>query len=101
MATKEVKQSEEKSSPQTWSRSIKRGDSTEEIEVTEVQNGFVVNHRKSGYKGKGSDKQWYCDNKQYISKENPLDEEEDKSFSEALGKILHEIDEQNGQIDVD
>jgi len=100
MKATEVKQKAKKT-PQTWSRRISKNDITEEIEVTEAENGFIVSHSKSGYRGSGNSKEWYHDCKKYISKENPLDEEEEKPFSEALSDILHEIDEQNGQIDVD
>jgi hypothetical protein len=70
---------------------------TEEIKVCEVENGYLVSHCKYGNK----DGEYLREEKKYIAKENPLEEEEDKSFSESLSEIMGEIAESEGMIEVD
>ncbi len=58
--------------PQKWSKSITIGDTTEEINVEEISNGFIVSYFKSWYdKNKG----YQSINKKGYSKENPLSDE--------------------------
>lgn len=70
---------------------------TEEINVQEVENGFLVCISKCGEGKEG----WTHEEKKYISKENPLEEEEDKSFSDSLKEIMSELAESEGMIEVD
>jgi hypothetical protein len=58
-----------------------------------------VCHTKSGYKPTKDGKEYFCDEKKYISKENPLEEEE-KSFAESLDDVMDEIAESEGMINV-
>jgi hypothetical protein len=49
------------------------------VRVREVENGFVISIEHSYYEGEGNNRQYHCDEKQYISKTNPLLEiKEDK-----------------------
>lgn len=87
---------EKTKSYQSWSKRISKKGMTEEIEVKEAENGFVVTHSKYGDKnGK-----YYHECKTYVTKENPLEEDEEKPFSEALTDILDEIAEEDGMINV-
>jgi hypothetical protein len=96
MAKKEVASPSSKKEKQTWSKRITKNKITEEISVTQVENGFLVTHCKYGDKS-GS---YFNEEKKYISKENPLDEEQEKSFSESIDEILGEIAESEGMINV-
>lgn len=59
------------------------------LNVREVENGFVVRIEHSYYEGEEKNRQWKCDEKEYISKDNPLDkiktpkEEEKKDMTSA------------------
>jgi len=68
--------------------------------VCEAENGFVVTHCTYGYKGTGKSREYFNKEKKYVSKENPLDDEEEKSFSESLEEILGEIAEEDGMIHI-
>jgi hypothetical protein len=92
---------EKKKGNQTWSRKISKNDTTEEITVCEAENGFIVTHCTYGYKGTGKDKEYYNTEKKYISKENPLEDEEEDSFADHLSEILDEIAEEDGMLEVD
>lgn len=81
-----------------WEKSETKDGVTEEIEVKEVENGFIVEHEKSGVDAKGN---YFCDKKCYISKENPLEEEEKKTFADSVKEILDEIAESEGMLNVD
>jgi len=49
------------------------------VRVREVENGFIISIEHSYYEGEGNNRQYKCDEKQYISKTNPLLEiKEDK-----------------------
>jgi hypothetical protein len=85
---------------QTWSRRISKNDVTEEVEVCEAENGFIVTHSKSGYKGVGKNREWFSESKKFVARENPLEKEEEKSFSDSLTGILEEIAESEGMIEV-
>ena len=86
---------------QSWSKRIRKNDTTEEIEVCEAENGFIVTHTISGYtKSKDGGKDWFDKTKKYVSKENPLEDEEAKSFAESLSDVLENLDEGDGSINV-
>lgn len=87
---------EKKKSYQSWSKRVSKKGMTEEIEVKEAENGFVVTHSRYGDKnGK-----YFHECKTYVTKDNPLEEKEEKPFSESLGDILDEIAEEDGMINV-
>lgn len=86
---------------QTWSRRVQKNDVTEEIEVCEAENGFIVTHSKWGHKKGKNGSEYFDEKRKYIAKENPLEEEEEKTFNEALGDILDEISESEGMVNVD
>lgn len=46
-----------------------------EVTVKEIENGYLVCVKESGYKGEGDKKEWYCDEKEYFSKTNPLEDD--------------------------
>jgi hypothetical protein len=81
-----------------WKKSETKDGITEEIEVCEVENGFIVEHEREGMNKKG---EYIHDCKKYISKENPLEEEEEKTFSDSVKEILDEIAESEGMINVE
>ena len=64
-------------------------DESKTLNVREVENGFVVRIEHSYYEGDGDKRQWKCDDKEYISKDNPLDkvktpkEEEKKEMTSS------------------
>ncbi len=70
-------------------------DESKTLNVREVENGFVVRIEHSYYEGEGEKRSWKCDEKEYISTDNPLDKvktpkEEDKkeiSSAEIAGTI--------------
>jgi len=65
------------------------------LNVREAENGFVITIEHSYYEGKGDDRSWKCDEKTYISKDNPLDktkipkeeEKEDITSADIAGTI--------------
>ena len=86
-----------KKEKQEWSKSVTRNKITESISVCEVENGFLVKHCKYGENAKG---EYINEEKKYLSKENPLEKEEKKSFSDTIEEILEEIAEGEGMINV-
>lgn len=72
-------------------KTITKGDLTKELEVVEVENGFIITIEERGYKGKEPKREWYSNEKKYISKTNPLDDKEDKTASDVKGSILDVI----------
>jgi hypothetical protein len=80
-----------------WKKSETKDGITEEIEVCEVENGFIVEHEKCGTDKKGN---YFREEKKYISKENPLEEEEKKTFADSVKDILSEIAESEGMLEV-
>ena len=47
-------------------------DGSKSVRVREVENGFVISIEHSYYEGEGNSRQYHCDEKQFISKTNPL-----------------------------
>ena len=47
--------------------------SSKELRVREAENGFIISIEHSYYEGEGDKKQWKCEEKTYISFDNPLD----------------------------
>jgi hypothetical protein len=88
-----------KKAKQSWSKSLETGKLTEKITVSEVENGFLVTHCKYG---EGKDGGYMSEEKKYITKENPLEEEEEKqSFADSLKYIMSEIAESEGMLEVE
>jgi hypothetical protein len=64
-------------------------DESKTLNVREVENGFIVRIEHSYYIGEGDKRSWKCDEKEYISVDNPLDkvktpkEEEKKEMTSA------------------
>ena len=54
-----------------------------EVTVKEIENGYLVCIKESGYKGEGDKKEWYCDEKEYYSKTNPIEEEKKEKEEET------------------
>ena len=46
---------------------------SKELRVREAENGFIISIEHSYYEGEGEKRNWKCDTKEYISKDNPLD----------------------------
>jgi hypothetical protein len=82
---------------QSWTKRVVNGDVTQELEVKQVSNGFIVCIRKYGNKnGK-----WTDDTQEYISNKNPLeDEDPEETFSDQLDDLLDDLAEQDGMINV-
>lgn len=74
-----------------WSKSLTIGDTTKEVSVTKAENGFVVNYSKSYYdKNKG----YQYINKTWISKTNPLSDEDAETPAKTdLKSIINSLDE--------
>ena len=87
-----------KKEKQSWKKSLTKNGLTEDINVCEVENGFLVTHCKYGNDKNGN---YVSEEKKYITKENPIEEEEDKSFADSIQEILDEIAESEGMINVD
>lgn len=66
-------------------------DGSEEIKVEQVENGFIVRVCKEGYKGEGDEKEWYYEEKKYISTSNPLEEEKTISITETIKQALDNL----------
>lgn len=68
-----------------WTKSIRIGDETTEIEVKEISNGYLI--RKSrNYKDKDG---WQYDDVEEYSKTNPLEEDGDAKEGDSV-KDLYE-----------
>jgi hypothetical protein len=81
-----------------WKKSETKDGVTECIEVCEVENGFIVEHEKCGVDKKGN---YFSEEQKYISKENPLEDEDKKTFADSVKGILSEIAESEGMIEVE
>lgn len=69
----------------TWSKSVERDGLTETIRVEQVENGFIISKEKYGHDLKSTSKDKYIsENKKYISTKNPLDNDVDGDFEDAL-----------------
>lgn len=82
--------SESKDGKCTYTKRYEEDGLSKCITVEEVENGFVVRVSEYGYKKNGKEgKEEYIDiNKTFISKTNPLAEEETKSYKEELIETL-------------
>jgi len=64
-------------------------DESKTLNVREVENGFIVRIEHSYYEKEGDERRYKCDEKEYISIDNPLDkinapkEEEKKEMTSA------------------
>lgn len=66
-----------------WTKSIRIGDETTEIEVKEISNGYLI--RKSrNYKDKDG---WQYDDVEEYSKTNPLEEDGDAKEGDSVENI--------------
>lgn len=80
-----------KSEAKRWKKSIEKDGMTRCIEVEEVENGYIVSVHKYGYeKDEKSSNSYIDEHKKWVSKENPL-KEEDKDEEEE--KIEFEMEE--------
>lgn len=74
-------------------KSLEKDGITTSIEVKQVENGYIVTVNEYGEDKKGK---WFNNDKQYISKTNPLEEEGEadekkESFKEAVAKALKNL----------
>lgn len=78
--------SNDKKAKESWRKSVKRNGITESIEVQEVENGFIIRKEKYGEDlNSKSPNKWINETKEYVSKVNPLAEEEiDEDFDNLL-----------------
>lgn len=73
-----------------WSKSTENNGVSTTISVEEVENGFIVTLNKYGHDLKETSKNKYIDiHKRWISKENPL--KDDDEIEESLGFDLDEV----------
>lgn len=80
--TEEVKK-DNKKPLKRWTKSIRIGDETTEIEVKEISNGYLI--RKSrNYKDKDG---WQYDDVEEYSKTNPLEEDGDAKEGDSVENI--------------
>lgn len=90
----------EKDKKMSWTKRVVNGDTTKSLEVKKVSNGYIVCISECGT---DKDGKWYDKNREYISKENPLEDDEDdekKSFSDQLDDLLDDMAEQDGMINI-
>lgn len=81
----------------TVSKRIRKGDTTKELQVEQVENGFIITISEDGYKinSKG-DKEYYDTRKKYISETNPLEtdkesKEKEEKESSSLIDVINSI----------
>ena len=79
-------------------KSLEQDGMTTSIEVKKVENGYVVTVRECGYKKEKGNEKWFDHEKVYISKTDPLEEEQEEekeekkeSFKESLNKALNNL----------
>jgi hypothetical protein len=77
------------------SKKISDGENSKELEVTEVENGFIIEITTSGYKGEGEKKEHFYECKKWISETNPLEkltaEKKEEKKSKSLVDVINEI----------
>lgn len=67
----------------SWSlRESYDDETTKTIEVRQAENGFIVRMSRSYYEGEGKEKSYKYEEKEYISKTNPLDEKDKEDKEE-------------------
>ena len=71
-----------------WKKSNTIGDDTKSIEVRECENGFIIREEHS-YK---SDDGWKYDEKEYISKTNPLENDGDVTTKPSIKDLVGNLD---------
>ena len=69
----------EKEEKKRWSKSISKNGESKSVEVREIENGFLVMVSKDGKNSKGD---WEYLSREFYSKTNPLEDEEDILTSE-------------------
>lgn len=80
----------------TFSKRIRKGDITKELQVEQVENGFIITISEDGYKtnAKG-ERNYYDTRKKYISEINPLEDKKEKKESDTEesneGKTLIDV----------
>ena len=74
---------------ESWRKSVQRNGITESIEVKQVENGFIIRKERYGEDlNSKSPNKWISESKEYVSKENPLAEEEiDDDFENILKEL--------------
>lgn len=89
MKNKNYKDSNEKAT--RWARIVTIGDTTTEIRVEKIENGYLVSKYISNM---GKNGVWKYDEKKYFSETNPLASEyytKESEAKEALRKIFDEF----------
>ena len=66
-----------------WTKSIRIGEDTTEIEVKEISNGYLIRKSRS-YKNKDG---WQYDDVEEFSKTNPLEEDGDAKEGDSIKEM--------------
>jgi len=78
----------EKNETKEWRKSITIGDDTKTIIVRKVKNGYIVS-KCHDYK---SNDGWKYDKEEYISKDNPLENDGDASTKPSIKDMVGNLD---------
>lgn len=88
MKSKSIKASVRNAEKETWSKRVRKGDNSVDIQVEELYNtGYLVTINKDWRDKKGD---YQCDCKKYYSETNPLAEEKPDPFDELAKTIVKE-----------
>jgi hypothetical protein len=76
-----------------YSISKEENGNSKKVTVKEIENGYLVCIREEGYKGEGDKKEWYCEEKEFYSKTNPLidDSKEEKEEETEKESVLSKL----------
>ena len=70
-----------------WRKSITKDDNTKSVSVEECENGFIIEICNEGKKNG----EWYYDTKKYVSKENPLKDEDEYGMKDEMLDSLKDL----------
>lgn len=82
----EKEPSSNKNKKKTWSKRIEADDITKEVNVREIDNGYIVRLTKYGKFGKGGE--WKEESREVYSKTNPLEVSLEDSLIKDMKKSL-------------
>ena len=81
----------------SWTKRVVNGDTTKSLEVKKVANGYIICLNECGT---DKDGKWYSKDKEFIAKENPLEDEDDDSFGDQIDDLLDDMAAQEGMINI-
>ena len=70
-----------------WRKSITKDDTSKSVSVEECENGFIIEICNEGRKNG----EWHYDSKKYVSKENPLKDEDEYGMKDEMLDSLKDL----------